>query len=83
MDCICISHQGANTDRVNLLCMAETRLLLIWIEPDQDILSGTLQQQQEVWVGQESSLSNAKEIRNKGGLSGNFGFSGYLIPSVW
>lgn len=83
MDCICISHQGANTDRVNLLCMADTRLLLAWIEPDQDILSGTLQQQQqEVWVGQESSLSNAKEIRNKGGLSGNFGFISNLISSV-
>lgn len=82
MECLRISHQGANTDRVNLLYGAETRLLLTRIEPDQDMLSGTLQQQQGVWVGPQSSLSNVKEIRSKGGLSGNFGFSGRLILIV-
>lgn len=45
MGCICISHQGANTDGVNLVCRAETRLLLTGVEPGQDTLSGTLEQQ--------------------------------------
>lgn len=43
MDCICISHWGASTDGVNLLCRAETRLFPTRVEPGQDTLSGTLQ----------------------------------------
>lgn len=56
MDCICISHQGANTDGANLVPRAESRLLLTRIEPGQDTLSGDLQQQ-GVGAGPQSSLS--------------------------
>lgn len=56
MDCICISHPCADADGVNLVCRAETRLLLTGVEPGQDTLSGILQQQ-GVRVGPESSLS--------------------------
>lgn len=51
-----ISHRGANTDRANLVCWAETRLLLTGVEPGQDTLSGALQPR-GVQVGPESSLS--------------------------
>lgn len=36
MGCICISQPGASTDGVNLLCRAETRLVLTGVEPGQD-----------------------------------------------
>ncbi len=56
------------------MCRTETRLLLTGVEPGQDALSGTLQQQ-GVWVGPESSLSaraaNVKGVSKTGGLSGN------------
>lgn len=74
MDCIRISHQGANADGANLVCRAETRLLLTGVEPGQDTLSGT-RQQRGVWVGPESSLSArvavVMEISSTGGLSRN------------
>lgn len=70
MGCICISHQGANTDGVNLVCEAETRLLLTGVEPGQDTLSGTLEQQ-GVGVGPVSSLSAfvVKKVSSTGRLS--------------
>lgn len=85
MDFICISHRGANTDGVNLVCRAETRLLLTGVEPGQDALSGTLQQQ-GVWVRPESSLSacvaDAKEVSSTGGFSGSFYFSSSFCVKI-
>lgn len=50
MECICISHWGVSTDGANLLCRAETRLVLTRVEPGQDTLSESLQLQQGVWM---------------------------------
>ena len=70
MDFICINQQGANTDGVNLVCRAETRLLLTGVEPGRDTLSGTVQPQ-GAGAGPESSLSaccvaNVKEVSSTG-----------------
>lgn len=51
MDCICISHRGANADSANLSCRTETRLSLPGVEPGQDTLSRTREQQGAVGGG--------------------------------
>lgn len=81
----CISHRGANTDGVNLVRRAETRLLLTGVEPGQDTLSGALQQR-GVRVRPESSLSarwaNSKGVSSTGGLSGNFDFGSRVCAKI-
>lgn len=61
VDYICSSHQAANSDRVNLICQAETRQLLTGVEPGQDAVSGILQQQ-GMWVEPVSSLSASVSV---------------------
>lgn len=68
MDCVCVSRPCANTDGVNLVCRAETRLLLTGVETGHDSLSGIVQQQ-GVRLGPETSLSacvaNVKVVKWK------------------